>query len=281
MYTTFIISHNNADGMKTLDTLRSMEFNTPYYVVIDDSDKQIDRYIDLYGDNLLVFSKQHYMHTADTITMPKEECSALYVKQYIEYFCNEHEITTFIIIDDDLKGLRFRYLCEDKILSLPVDCINQVFAAYVDYMVTANLCGLCFGIHSMYMNKDYKPHSRRQFTNIYFRNGKIKFNWVSQIYDDLNSCLWCADSDSVILMLPFVQMDFEPQYFQIQNKGSDKFKIGGLVDLYNNNDSFRRAFVSTIIKPSGVRPYLNKQVWMMRTDTDKTFPKIISSMFKK
>lgn len=279
-YVTFITSHNSPNECKTLDVLKSLNFNTSYYIVIDDEDTQISRYREIYGNNLLIFNKLKYIEYTDTILTPKSHCSAVYAKNFIEDFCKENNVEAFIILDDDLKSLRFRYLEDEHLKSKKVIDVNKVFSCYVDYMIDCNIDGLCFGIHSMYMGKELLPNSKRFMSNIYFRNGKRKMEWTSTIYDDFNSCICLSNHSYIFLMLPFVQMEFEPQYFQLQNMRSNKFREGGLVELYDNYDSFNRAFISVIINPSGSLTYKNKLVYMMYTVSNKTFPKIISSKYK-
>lgn len=280
-YVTFITSHNSPNECKTLSVLKSLKFNTEYYIVIDNEDDYISEYKQIYQNKLLIFNKLDYVNKTDTVLFPKSHCSAVYVKNFIEDFCENNDIKSFIIIDDDLKSLHFRYLENNVMKSKKVININDVFDSYVNYMMNCNIDGLCFGIHTMYMSKELLPNSRRYMSNIYFRNGNRKMNWISTVYDDFNTCINLVNKSYIFLMLPFIQMEFEPQYFQIQNKRSNKFRNGGLVELYNNYDSFNRAFVSTIINPSGCYPYKNKLVYMMRTDTKYTFTKIISDRFKK
>jgi hypothetical protein len=262
--------------------LNQLNFNTDYFIVIDDEDNCIDEYRKVYDDKLLIFNKSKYIDSTETIIYPKNDCSAVYVKNFIEDFCFKKQMDAFIIIDDDMRSLRYRYELDGSVKSQKLTDINKIFQQYVDYMIECDIDGLCFGMHTMYLKKPLVPNERRFMSNIYIRNcRKRKMNWVSQIFDDFNSCISLANSGYIFLMLPFIQMEFEPQYFQIQNKKSDQFRCGGLVSLYDSYDSFKRAFVSTIIHPSGCKPYLNNQVYMMSTKNNNTFPKILSSEFKK
>ena len=81
-------------------------------------------------------------------------------------------------------------------------------------------------------------------------------------------------------MIPFVSMIFAPQYFQLLNK---KLIVGGedlgLQTLYDNSNSFERAFYSTVICPSSAKPYKNKTVYMPSIKLNNVFPKIISDKF--
>lgn len=279
-YTVFIISHGSPSVCKTLDVLKSMNFNSEYFIVIDDEDSSIEEYKSNYN-NLLIFEKRKYIEETETIMHPKNSCSAVYVKNFIEDYCQLNHIKAFIIIDDDMKKLRYRYLENDKLKSCDIININSIFSEYVKYMIESDIDGLCFGMHTMYMNKVLEPNRRRFMSNIYFRNGKRKLNWVSQIYDDLNTCVYYSNYGHVYLMLPQIQMEFEPQYFQIQNMNKNNFKNGGLTDLYNGYDSFKRAFLTTIIQPSSAKPFLHKNVFLMSLSNDNTFPKIISHNYKK
>lgn len=283
MYTVFIQSYNSPNKCSTLDLLVKYKFNNNYYIIIGEDDPKIEVYKNVYKNHLLIFDKEKYKNTTDTVTFPKQNCSAVYVKNFIEDYTQENNIENFVIIDDDLERFNIRYPnFEGKIKVYDIENIDIIFNLYFQYMNEANIDGLCFGSQYLYMGgmNSYYNLGKRMLTNIYIRTNKNKVNWKSLVFDDFNTSLDITSKHLIFLMIPFVSMIFAPQYFQLLNKG---LIAGGedlgLQTLYDNSNSFERAFYSTVICPSSAKPYRNKNVYMPNIKLNNVFPKIISDKF--
>lgn len=218
----FITSYKSPNKCKTLDLLNQLNNTHDYFIVIGDDDTFIDDYISKYKGHLLIFNKDNYVKSSDRYTNDLTKCSALYVKNYIEDYCEENNIQDFVIFDDDFVSLSYRYMdngiCRKTNLKniTNKDAFNQMLDAYFNYMNECNISGLSFGMQMMYL-AGYKPYNKRFFTNSYFRNNKCgKINWVSLIYDDLATSIKYNKS-KLIFMLPQIAMECEPQYAQQKN----------------------------------------------------------------
>ena len=285
MYTVFIQSYNSPEKCSTLNVLKKYNFNSNYYIVIGNDDPKINRYKEIYNDDvLLIFNKEKYKLNTETITSNKKDCSAVYVKNFIEDFVINNNIDNFLIIDDDLE--QFRYKIPDTgghIRSREIDNVDEIFEMCFEYMNNAHIDGMCFGAQYVYMGglNSYYGFKKRVITNMYLRTTEHKIDWKSLVFDDFNTSLDISNKGYVFLMLPPVGMVFAPQYFQLINKETSQSKGCGLQQLYDDTDSFERAFYSTIICPSAVRPSKIKKVYMPYIKVDNVFPKIISCKFKK
>ena len=65
-YAVFIISHKRPE-VKTLETLKKLGYSKDYFIVVDDKDPTIPQYQELYGDHVLIFSKEELIKEEDTI----------------------------------------------------------------------------------------------------------------------------------------------------------------------------------------------------------------------
>ena len=54
----FIISYKRADNIVTLDWLKKIGYRGQWYIVIDDKDPEMDKYLTKYGSKVCVFSKE-------------------------------------------------------------------------------------------------------------------------------------------------------------------------------------------------------------------------------
>ena len=65
-FAALILTHGRADRVITHDALRRFGYTGPIYLIVDDQDDQIDRYRELYGDNVIVFDKAASVQNVDT-----------------------------------------------------------------------------------------------------------------------------------------------------------------------------------------------------------------------
>ena len=61
-FCVFILSYNRPDKVYTMKSLTNSGYTGKYYIVLGDDEPQIDKYIEIYGeDNILIFNKEEYM----------------------------------------------------------------------------------------------------------------------------------------------------------------------------------------------------------------------------
>ena len=62
-FCVFILTHGRPDKVYTVESLRKSGYTGKIYIVIDDEDKTAEEYIRIFGDNVLVFSKDEVLVT--------------------------------------------------------------------------------------------------------------------------------------------------------------------------------------------------------------------------
>lgn len=74
-FAVFVISHGRAKTLTTPDILRKHGYTGLIYIVVDDTDEQVEQYQERFGENVLVFSKSEYMKSSDSLdtkTLPRQ-----------------------------------------------------------------------------------------------------------------------------------------------------------------------------------------------------------------
>jgi hypothetical protein len=56
-FAVFILSHGRANNVKTYKALQRSGSTGKIYILVDDEDKQLSQYKEIYGDKVIVFSK--------------------------------------------------------------------------------------------------------------------------------------------------------------------------------------------------------------------------------
>lgn len=284
-YALFITSHKNPSVCRTLDTLKGLNYNGEYYIVIDDEDPLIEQYQEIYKDKLLVFNKRFYMITTDSGHDSEHTPSAcvLYARNFIEDVSKKLGLDAFIMCDDDILNFVFRPVDEDnkKILRTQIKDINEVINAYFEFLLENDLCCIGFGTPNFYFS-GYEGFisggylTRRSVSNFFFRNVKRDIKWNMPM-EDFNTAIKYGVIGHLFLSPAFVEVEVAPQHTQ---KGGES-REGGMALYYANSSSFTRAFYSTMIGPSYCLPKLWKGKYIPQMSKDNAYPKIISSKYNR
>lgn len=284
-FAIFILSHKNPYKCKTLDTFRDLNFNSSYYIVVDDSDAYLEDYKEHYKDNLLVFNKDEYIKITDTghssFDVPRE--CPLYARNFVEDTAKRMQLKSFIICDDDITGFTFRPLDYEnkKLKRVKVENnIEDIFDAYLSFLLDTDIACVGFATPNFYFggfdaisSGDYIK--RRQVCNLYFRNVSKEIDWKFPMEDFCTELLY-GTRGYLFLSLAQVLIEVAPQYVQ---KGGET-KVDGMAYYYANTSDFTRAFYSTMCLPSCCSPKMYKGKYIGVMSKDNVFPKILSSSYK-
>ena len=277
-FAIFICTHGRPNKQLTYNTLKQCGYTGKIYLVLDDTDNTIQQYIENYGtEQLIVFDKNHYINSCDTgSNKPVYKC-ILYAKDAVEDIARDMHLKSFILADDDILKLRFRTIRDSKLYSTDLNDLNAVLDSYIEYLLNANIATLGFGNSYIYiggvggLNPD--SLSNRRFTyNFILRNTRYDVNWYSEMNEDSITPILSAQKGQVWLQLPFVQFDMKEC-----QAGAD----GGMSDVYANMDKFKQYAHFLLYTPSNVRLIERFGKSTHTFDRVKTFPKIISNVWRK
>ena len=62
-FAIMILSHGRADNVRTVNTLKEVNYTGKWYIIIDDEDNQRDEYIKNFGkEHIIIFNKEDDIH---------------------------------------------------------------------------------------------------------------------------------------------------------------------------------------------------------------------------
>lgn len=142
----FIISHGRPNEQLTYKLLRSGGVETDdIFIVCDDLDTTLPEYIQNYGDRIVVFDKQRYMDSCDSGVQSPTGLHAVYARNAAYDLALEKGCDFFVIADDDIDSITYRYPDGDKLRSKNVHDVKNCFIALSEYMQTSDRI-YCIGI---------------------------------------------------------------------------------------------------------------------------------------
>ena len=285
--TIFIPTYGRPNNQLTLNMLRKSGYTGKIYLVVDDTDVTIQQYIDNYGiDNLIVFNKNHYINTIQTVTNnPKYGC-AVYARYAIEEIALHLGLSCFVVIDDDITRFRLRLPKDNKLRSIISFDLNTVFSLICDFMLTSNLmaCG-CAYVNSLMCGCEALSSENllknRQPCAVMFRNTAKSVEWFSDYLEDALPWYRYNIIGEFTPCLPYIQFDTPSAHKPVKDSTLSK-SDGGSSDLYNC-DGYEIAFRGCIVYPNFISikaKLLDKNIYYSCVKK-KDLPKILNPIYRK
>ena len=277
-FAIFICTHGRPNKQSTLKALRSQGYTGKVYLVLDDTDKSIQQYINNFGtDNLIIFNKQHYIDTVDTGVVPPNYKTILYAKVAVEDIAKHMTLTSFVIADDDITKFRIRYIVEDSLRSFSEVELDKIFEAYNTYLLEANFTalGVCSNVQLIAGKSVFNPDIIAKFRtpyNFVFRNITKEVNWVSSFGEDIITAINSNKRGSLMWSIPYCQIDLTPP-------GS--CADGGMSEVYKSISTFKLCEYDFMYNPSSILLRTHGKVWNAQILKNQAFPKIVSDKYKK
>lgn len=281
-YAVFILSHKRADRVETFSTLRNSGYTGRIFIVLDDEDPQrLDyeiRFKDKENTKVIVFHKRIYMRLTDTVTNDKQASSPVYARNFIEHYAERIGCLAYIVMDDDITNLRFRYVENYVSKSQALkSSLDEVLEAYIKYLLTANIATLSFATVMVYAGGVHNEADMVRLANhrytcqIHMRNLAFPVDWISLANNDSISANNTAKIGYLWWSLPFIVYD-SPKMNTLP---------GGMKEVYDGVSEFKRAFMSTVVSPSVCRVGCSKNRLAIKRNLKAAYPVIISGRWKK
>lgn len=268
-FAVFIISHERADRVETYDMLRDAGYTGKIYVVVDDEDAEFNQYKRRFGDYLLKYSKMVYRDITEVCT--KVNGCATYARNAVEDIAKLLNLKAFMVADDDLLRLRYRYDDNGVLRSLAIKSnLDAIIDAYLEFILDNGVACVSFGTANIYM-KGIKPEAvsnNRIPFNCFIRNAEFRWTWKADIYEDAVTSILESWNGDFAMQLPFVQCDMCPM---------DVGAKGGMTDVYTSISNYEKNFPVLIYAPSCVKLGIGKRSFIYSTITKNAFPKLVSA----
>jgi len=279
-FAVFICTHGRSDKQLTLDTLLKAGYTGEWYLVLDDTDKTIQQYIDNYGvEHIIVFDKNHYINNCtDTGDNKGHYKCILYAKNAVEDIAKSLKLKAFMMVDDDIVGLRFRTYKDGKFGTVRLKNVDKVMDAYIEYMLSCNMTTIGFGAPISVVRFGYEDEKTMCYCRtpyqIYLRNASKPVDWVGWYGEDNITMLLDESRGGYWTSVPYMQYDT----VEVSTNAS-----GGMAQEYANNTSFELAFNIKRALPScmTIRPNKRRTKYLTILSRRCAFPLLISDSYRR
>lgn len=279
-FAVFILTHGRADNVITYRTLQRAGYTGRVYIVIDNEDKQAEKYYQNFGDKVIMFDKAAEAEKTDCGDNFPERNTVLFARNAVFDIAEGLGIEYFVVLDDDYK--EFSYIFdEENSYKRHNDCknINDIFEIYLNYYIKTKFFSICFsqggdfigGKNSGILAFDNK---QRKVMNSFFCSTKRKFKFIARMNDDVSTYVKLGNTGLLFLTIPHICLE------QVETQQ----QIGGLTKMYTDYGTYVKSFYTIMHQPSSVNIGLmgvSHKRLHHRIDWDTTVPCIISEQYRK
>lgn len=287
-FAVFILTHGRADNVATYGTLKKHGYTGKIYLLVDDTDKQIDDYKERYGNQVIVFSKQKAIEMTDSFDNFGLYKAIVYARNYSFIIAKELGLKYFLQLDDDYT--LFKYTFDNNRIYITtkskIKNLDRTFNAIVDFLAESSVDTVCMAQGGDFLGGRKNPGTNvmaslgasgkwsRKAMNSFFCITDNPIVFLGRINEDVNAYTSLGNTGKVFMSIPRLRIE------QVQTQKS----TGGMSSMYADVGTYVKSFYSVMGSPSSVT------VEMMHSKHSRlhhkiswkhTVPQIISEDVKK
>lgn len=275
-----IISHGRPE-CETVKTLRESGYTGKIYIVVDDEDKTLDRYLEIYGcENIHIFHKYEWFDVGDNMDSPRTV--GVFARNECLKVAREKGLKYYLEMDDDCKGLSFRYNDDGHLRGKKIKHFDSVINAICEYFDESDISGLGFGSAFDYIGGvqafETSPVSRL-LMNSFFLRADDNIMWLGRNSDDFITVISQQQQGKAWIKFTNIQAVYDVW----SPKKKDKKQQGGSIEIYNSIGAYCLRFYGVIFHPDCycVKMKISNTNCDGSAKANYTYPKIISQRWQK
>lgn len=277
-YCVFILTHGRPNNVLTYDTLKKCGYSGDLYLIVDDEDLTVNKYIENFGyGNVKVFNKKLMADSVDECNNFDNRKVICHARNYCFVLAKELGVKYFIQLDDDYYEFIYKFAdTKGQVLSKN---INTIFSLMFEFFIKSSALSICFSqtgdfIGGIDNGKGVYRFSKRKCMNSFFCSTDRPFNFIGSINEDVNTYTTIASRGGLFLTIPV---------FAINQKDSQTQK-NGMSEIYKLQGTYIKSFTTVLMQPSSVSISMmnasHKRIHH-KIKWSNTTPMIISEKHKK
>jgi len=281
-FAIFILTHGRPTNVKNMATLKECGYTGSLYLVVDDEDKTLDKYIANFGkDRVVVFNKKEMADQVDEGNNFDERKTIIYARNACFKIAKDLGIKYFMELDDDYISFEYRYVsrCGEKLKVHYVSNLDAVLGLYLEFYKATGFSSMAFaqggdfigGVENKYATK--KPLIRKCM-NSFICSTDRPFQFIGAMNEDVCTYVTLGSRGVLFGTIPMISL--------VQT--ATQSQKHGITDMYLRFGTYCKSFTAVMMHPSSVR------ISMMNTSNPRihhlikwqnTTPMIVSEQYRK
>jgi len=250
-FCVFILSYGRVDNAITYKTLmedKAAKLNQDLYFICSDDDKQLDKYIEKFGDRVLVFNKKAMDPYIDKGDNFNKYNIVLYARNMCFTFAKMLGYRYFLELDDDYDvfGQRIFYDSE-KLLQRKITDFDKLFEVHLDFLKSTPSRVISLSQNGDYMGGVGNSYAVRGFQrkvmNTFFCDVHEPFFFDGSINEDV---VYYVQAGRLGIL------NFNLFGYTV-NQATTQANAGGLTEIYLEDGTYVKSYYSVMFCPSSVK----------------------------
>lgn len=248
-FAVIILTHGRAERVFTYASLRKSNYTGQIYLLCDDQDKQLDQYKEIFGDKVLVFSKDDYAGSFDKMDNFGNKACVVYARNAVYDAAKSVGLKYICVVDDDYTFLQYRIDGDRNYYAKTIRNIDEVFKTYVDFLKASKVDTICFAQGGDFIGGSENGkvvagfQVSRKMMNLYFFNVNNPLPFHGTLNEDLTSSVLLGKVGKTILTTLLNSI----------TQKATQSNAGGLTEIYLEVGTYVKSFYSVMASPSCVK----------------------------
>ena len=250
-FCAFILTHGRPDKVHTLRTLRSHGYTGKVFIVIDDEDQTGEEYKRIYGDDVLVFSKDEVGQYTDQFDNFFDRRTILWARNACWDLAKQMGYRYFIQLDDDYtswlhrrRGKGHSYsssVVAEEYHGWTIKNLDAVFDALVRLVETTPIKTVALSQGGDHIGGELgKRRFRRKAMNSFICDIAKPFLFRGRINEDVNTYVDRGRTGDLF----FTDMQLQLNQLETQKNA------GGMTEVYLDSGTYVKSFYTVMAAPS-------------------------------
>jgi hypothetical protein len=249
-YCAFILTHGRANNVKTYAELRANGYTGKIFIVIDDEDEAGEEYKRIYGDDVLVFSKDEVSKYTDRGDNGMDRRGVLWARNVCWDLARKKGYRFFVQLDDDYYYFGYRRMGKGHFNSnsskeeyhlWKIRNLDAVFSAMVTLVENTPIDTIALSQGGEHIGgQPHKVRFKRKAMNSLVCDVEKPFLFLGRMNDDVNTYV----SLGRIGRLFFTDMAI------MLSPDDTQSSQGGMTEAYLAFGTYVKSFYTVMIAPS-------------------------------
>jgi hypothetical protein len=280
-FAVFILTNGRPDNVITYKTLQNSGYTGRVYLVVDDLDKTKDKYLEKYGDQVIIFDKKAIAATFDEGDNFNDMRAIIYARNACFKIAEDLGITYFIQLDDDYTSFNFRFNKDLKYSYSSITNLDLIFHHLLDFYINTNVDSIAMAQGGDFIGGVDGTNASvksvlvlRKCMNSFLCSTKRPFKFVGRVNEDVNTYTRLASTG--LLLFTINQISLQQKQTQTNQ--------GGMTEMYLDSGTYVKSFYTVMYHPSSVKIKMMQSKFKRLHHSvrwDHTVPLILDESFKK
>ncbi len=248
-FAVFILTFGRAEKVVTYDTLRKQGYTGKIYLICSTDDATIPKYREIYGDQVIVFSKDDYRGKFDIGDNFKKNNVVVFARNAAFDIARSLGLKYFLELDDDYSQFQYKLRTSEILIGKQVKSLNWLFDLLLNFLHnTPQVTSIAFAQGGDFIGgKDSGTFDsigrKRKLMNCYFNSVDRQYQFSGRINEDVNC----------YVLLGKVGVLFLTHYNISVVQCLTQTNSGGLTEFYLDTGTYVKSFYTVMFNPSAVK----------------------------